>query len=419
LSVIPEPKPDSSPDPSQPTPESSGLAEVIEQEQSKHRRRGFIWAGLAALVTIGITITWFQLRPKPLSVQQTYRTEAVVERELVREVTATGRIEAERTVEVGAELSGRIEDVLVDYNDRVHAGDVLARFDTANVAAQAEQARASVKAARTALQRAKLERDDAKRQLARSRTLSEKGIEPAEQLETAESRADVASVSVDNARAQLELQQANLAVAETMLERAEVRAPIDGQVLAVNIEAGQTVASSFQTPVLFLIAADLENMRVLAQVDEADVGEVVPGQSATFTVDAYPGETFTATVTELRSAATIVQNVVTYEAVLEVQNSDLKLKPGMTASVRIRTKSVERALQVPNAALRFTPPGETSREGEAVWIVDDEGVRSVPVDTGITDGRHTVVTSPSLTPGVEVAVDLTVEARAAQQDHDE
>jgi HlyD family secretion protein len=413
LSVLPKPEP-----PESPRKAEAGLEEVIEEERSKHGRRRWILLGLAAVVVAATTITWFQFRPRPLTPAQRFRTEPVVLQSLRREVTATGRIEARSTVEVGAELSGRIDEVLVDYNDRVKAGDVLARFDAASVAAQERQARASLKAAKAAVKAARLELDEARRRRNTSRELSKKGIEPKDALESLESRVSLAEASLENAKAQVELQAANLSIAKTTLDRAVVVAPIDGQVLAVNVEAGQTVAASFQTPVLFLIAADLEEMRVLAQIDEADVGEVVAGQDATFTVDAYPGETFTAEVLEVRSAATIVQSVVTYEAVLDVTNVGLRLKPGMTASVRVTTKTVDEGLQVPNAALRFTPPGQQAGEGPAVWVLAGDSMERVAVELGVTDGRRTVVAGPGLKLGDEVIVDLTPEGREAVENGD-
>lgn len=389
------------------------LREVIEHEQSVHRRRVVVRIVVGVMVVAAVVTLAVLLRPKPLPLHEQFRAGAVAQGDVVREVSATGRVEARTSVEVGAQVSGRLATVDVDFNDRVTRGQVLARFDTESLDAQVAQTQASVKAASATLEQARADRKRVERQLARSRKLHAKGIEPDESLENLESAKAVANAAVKSASAQLDLQKANAKVAQTNQRYAEVRSPIDGIVISRNVEAGQTVAASFQTPVLFVIAEDLVAMEVVAAIDEADMGEVKPGQSASFTVDAYPDRTFEAVVTELRSAAKVVQNVVTYEAVLEVDNPELLLRPGMTASVKVRTATAEGVLHVPNAALRFTPPGhEAEHKKNMVWVLRDDELVPLRVVPGISDGSVTQIDDDgTLEPDDEVLVDLTVEGR--------
>jgi HlyD family secretion protein len=340
---------------------------------------------------------------------------------VIREVTATGRVEAHASVDVGAQISGRIASVEVDYNDRVTRGQVLARFDTESLDAQVAQTQASVKAAQAALEQSKVERKRAQRLLEHSERLFERGIEPKESLENLRSTQAAAAAAVRSAAAQLELQRANAQVAQTNRRYAEVTSPIEGIVISRNVEAGQTVVAAFQTPVLFTIAEDLVDMEVVAAIDEADMGEVEPGQRATFTVDAYPNRTFEAVVTQLRLAAKLVQNVVTYEAVLAVDNPERLLRPGMTASVRVRTAEVEDALHVPNAALRFTPPDHEQEPKEhTVWLLRDGELEHVHVVPGISDGAVTQIAADgALQAGDEVLVDLSPAGRKLHEDEDD
>ena len=326
--------------PSSPAEEASHsshppLREVIEHEQSAHRRRIVLRIVLGVLALAGVVALVLVLRPKPVALAEQFRTGEVARGDVIREVSATGRVEARTSVEVGAQVSGRIARVEVDFNDRVERGQILAVFDTESLDAQVAQTKASVKAAQATLEQARADRTRAQHQLERSRKLHDRGLESNETLENLQSAKAVADAAVKSASAQLDLQKANAAVAETNQGYAEVRSPIDGIVISRNVEEGQTLVSAFQTPVLFVIAEDLVAMKVVASIDEADMGEVKPSQVASFTVDAFPDRQFEAKVTELRSAAIVVQNVVTYEAVLEVDNPELLLRPGMTASATI------------------------------------------------------------------------------------
>ena len=400
-------------DPAQIDPSESALAAVISGEQRSRRRRIAIRIVVAIVVLAAIAGAVWWLRPPPLSLADTYRTQPVRRGPVIREVTATGRVEPRTSVEVGAQVSGRIETVSVDFNDHVEVGQVLARFDTRSLQAQADQADAAIAASKANHRRAKVDAAAAEQRLTRIRRLHDRGIESDESLENAQSAVDLAKAAVSAASADIGLKRAAADLARTNLEYAEVRSPIAGTVVSRNIEAGQTLTSTLQTPVLFVIAADLTRMRVVASIDEADMGEVRPEQQATFTVDAFEGRKFDARVTELRIAPKIVQNVVTYEAVLTVDNPDLALRPGMTASVKITTAAVDDALAVPNAALRFVPPDrEDEPQAHRIWLLGEDDIEHIHVTPGIDDGSYTQVTAETeLTPGTEVIVDLTPEGR--------
>ncbi len=393
------------------------LREVIDGEQKARRRRIVLRVVLAVLAVAGVVALVVALRPRPVPLDQQVRSGMVVRGTIVREISATGRVEARASVDVGAQVSGRLVSVEVDFNDRVTRGQLLARFDTEALDAQVAQTRASVKAAQATLEQAKVDRGRLERQLARSERLHVQGFESDQTLDDLRSAKAQGDAAVRSAAAQLDLQRANARVAETNRHYAEVASPIDGIVISRNVDAGQTLVSAFQTPVLFTIAEDLVAMKVVAAIDEADAGEVAPGQRAVFTVDAHGEREFAAVVTAVRLAAKIVQNVVTYEAVLEVDNPELLLRPGMTASVKVRTAEANDVLQVPNAALRFTPPASMVAEpAEAkrhtVWVLREGQAVPLRVVPGITDGVVTQIDDDgTLAAGDEVLVDLTPAGR--------
>lgn len=215
------------------------------------------------------------------------------------------------------------------------------------------------------------------------------------------------------AEAQVAAQQASYSLAKTNLDHTVIRSPIDGVVITRNVDPGQTVASMLQTPVLFTVAADLRKMHVIAAVDEADTGEVAVGQRATFTVNAYPSRNFEGVVTEVRNSPQVVQEVVTYGAEVEVDNSDLALKPGMTASVRIITASSKNVLRVPAAAFQFTPPGENARPESGVWALSGSELRRIPLNAGVSDGELTAVEPGTVPVGTAILYELTAEGRKA------
>ncbi|MFB0610803.1 efflux RND transporter periplasmic adaptor subunit [Aurantiacibacter poecillastricola] len=376
-----------------------------------------------------------------------YITVGVEERSLDLTVTATGNLRPTNQVEVGSEVSGRIDDVLVDVNDIVSRGQVLARINTDVIQDQIQQGEANRNAARAAVAQAEatLQADTAQLERLREvRRLSDGRVPSQAEMEQAEAAVRRGQAAVASARANVSSAQAQLSSAQTNRDRAVIRSPVSGVVLARQVEPGQTVAASFNTPTLFVLAEDLGTMQLRVSIDEADVGQVQPGQDATFTVDAYPGRRFPAVVERVDLASNNIaltdqqqqqgQQVVSYEARLLVANEEGLLRPGMTATATIATTSTGISMLVPNGALRFDPeekeeeggifgPQEFGLEGEdnarigvgsrqTVHVVEEDGtLRAIEVVTGQTDGRLTVVTSDELEPGMEVVTGI----RAAQQ----
>ncbi len=394
-------------------PKKKSLAELIAREnRRKHRRRLLVALLVAAIPLLAVAI-WAVARPKPVPMAARFRSAQVTQGAIVREVHATGHLEAITTVQVGAEISGRIASVEVDHNDRVKAGQVLARFDRAALEAQLAQMQATLAAARAAVEQAKTDRERVLRDKDRIDRLFAARSLPESDRDNAAASARLADQRVAAAQAQLAAQQAAYALAKTNLEHTVIRSPIDGVVITRNVDPGQTVASMLQTPVLFTVAADLRKMHVIAAVDEADIGEVALEQAARFTVNAYPSRTFEGVVTEVRSSPQIVQDVVTYGTEVEVDNGDLALKPGMTASVRIRTAAASDVLRVPAAAFQFTPPGEKPSTEPGLWVLSGGTLRRVQATPGVSDGELTAVSPGALAVGDAIVYELTPEGRKA------
>jgi HlyD family secretion protein len=348
-------------------------------------------------------------------------------------------------VEVGSELSGTVRQVEVDYNDRVKKGQVLARLDTSKLEAQLLQSQASLQAAEAKVLEAQATRKESGSQLARLkhlRQLSSGKAVSEHDLEAAEAALARAAADEANCRAEVARARAALEGNQTDLSKALVRSPFDGIVLSRSVEPGQTVAATMETPVLFILAEDLTQMKLLVDVDEADVGSVQEGQEAAFTVDAYPERRFPAHITQVRYGSEEEDGVVTYKAVLNVDNSDMSLRPGMTATAEITVKRYENAMLVPNAALRFTPSENEKKSGGSsgsimsrllprppqpasgkvqrangdvrkarVWTLRDGRPHEVPVTPGETDGSHTVIREG----GVEPSMLLVVDAASVKQ----
>ncbi len=389
------------------------LADLVDVETRRRHRRQLLWSVFAAAVVALGVAAWVVLRPRPVPFTARFRAEPASRGDVLREVRATGHVEAVTTVQVGAEISGRIATVEVDYNAVVKAGDVLARFDREALLAQQKQVLATLTAARSALEQAKTDREHSSRDLARAEQLRRSRAMTDADYDNAASAARLAVQRVAASAANLAAQEAAYNVAKTNLDHSIIHAPIDGIVITRNVDPGQTVASVFQTPVLFTVAADLRKMRVIAAIDEADIGEVAVHQQASFTVNAYPDRVFHGVVTEVRNSPVVVQDVVTYEAVVEVDNTDLALKPGMTASARVRTATAEATLRAPAAALRFTPPGEKKSDHPGVWLLQGETLRRVEVTPGVSDGELTAIAAGPIEPGQELLIDLTPQGKKA------
>jgi HlyD family secretion protein len=392
---------------------TQSLDAIIARVKRGRHRRWLIVGLLTGLLLAAAVALWISLRPKPTLLSARFRAASVTRGDVVRDVQATGRLEAVTTVQVGSEISGRIASVEVDYNDHVTAGQVLARFDRAALAAQRAQTLATLAAARATVEQAKTDRERSARDKDRALKLFAGGVMNQIDRDTAVATARLMEQRVTAAEAQVLAQKATADAAKTTLDRTVIRAPIDGVVITRKVDPGQTVASMLQTPVLFTVAADLSKMRVIAAVDEADTGEVAVGQRATFTVNAYPNRTFEGIVREVRNSPEIVQEVVTYGAEVEVDNGDLALKPGMTASVHIIIASSHDTLRVPASAFQFTPPGESSHGVSGVWTLAGGALRHVPVQAGVSDGELTSVPLEALPVGTQVVYELNAEGRKA------
>ena len=342
----------------------------------------------------------------------TYTEAEAAKQDIVNSVTATGTIEPVTSVDVGTQVSGVISKLYVDYNSVVKAGEVIAELDRTNLMSELSSAQASLKSAQSEL-------DYQKTNYERYKALYDKGLISANDFEQAR-------LSYVQAQQKTQQQKESVKKAQTNLGYATITSPIDGVVLSKEVEEGQTVASSFSTPTLFKIARDLTDMRVIADVDEADIGDVKEGQRVTFTVDAFPDDTFEGQVTQVRQEATTESNVVTYEVVISAPNDDLKLKPGLTANVVILTMEAKDVLAVPSKALRFTPreamlnSDETITDTDAkekVWVKEGSNLKAVAVETGMTNGTLTQITK-GLKPGTHVLTEVTAmqpEAEGEQQ----
>src|SRR5215204_794708 len=301
---------------------------------------------------------FYYYKVKTSKVEPTVMTQALSRGDVVETVGATGTLEAVETVEVGTQVSGVVQELFADFNSIVKKGQVIARLDPQLIQTQIEQQTANVNRAAADLERLKVGLADAKQKLDRAQQMSAKQLIPKTDLETAE-------VNVRSAEAQIKSSEASLVQAKAQLNNQKVNlgyttivAPIDGIIISRNVDQGQTVQASMNAPVLYLMAADLTKMQVLANIDEADVGRMRPGQRVTFRVDAYPTDAFIGEVAQVRLQPTTVQNVVTYSTVISVPNPELKLKPGMTANVAIEIARKNNVLRIPNAATRFRPTTE-------------------------------------------------------------
>lgn len=389
---------------------------------------------LAALALLVVAIGYVTIRALSGGDEVAFVTRPVERGAMTVTVSATGTLQPVNEVDVGIEVSGTIAEVLVDFNDRVEAGDVLARLDTAVLEAQAEQSRSALALARASLALAEASETEAEANLRRLETLRElsDGVVPPERdLDAARAAFARAEASVASERARIREVEARLRVNEVQLGKALVTSPINGVVLSRLVDPGQTVAASLQTPRLFVLAEDLAEMELHVDVDEADVGQVAEGQPAVFTVDAYPNDTFPAGIDEVRFAPSATEGVVTYETVLSVDNSDLRLRPGMTATAEITVDQIEDALLIPNEALRFVPiePEADDTGGFAgafvpripaappsdinlgrgaekqIWVLRDGAAEAITVFVGATDGRMTQIVSGDLTEGTEIIID--------------
>ncbi|MDB5658975.1 MAG: efflux transporter periplasmic adaptor subunit [Cypionkella sp.] len=404
---------------------SEDIARMLGAARPKRRR--WLWLVLL-LVALGGAVGWYYNAASATPAVLRYTTEPVAKGDLVVTVTATGTVQPTTEVLVSSELSGTLATVMVDYNDVVSVGQVLATLDATKLSAQVDNARAQLASAKARVTQAEASAREAAANLATQQELASRGVATRKDMVGFEATDQRAQAQVEIARADLTLAQANLALASADLAKAVIRSPINGVVLDRTAEAGQIVAANFEAPTLFKLAEDLERMELLVDVDEADIGKVSINDPGEFTVDAYPGRSFPAVITQVRFAPEATNEVVTYKAVLSVANPDGLLRPGMTATAAITVDQVAGALMVPNAALRYAPPRAAEERGasgglvglimprggnrgtpalgsgKSIWLLRGQVPVEIAVEIGASDGRYTVV-SGDLAEGDAVIID--------------
>jgi HlyD family secretion protein len=371
-------------------------------------------------------------------------TEAASRGRIVNAVSASGTLEAVETVLVGTQVSGTVQSLTADFNSIVRKGQVLARLDPSLIQAEVNRAMANLAGADADLERLRVMTDDAGVKLQRARELAARQLIPAAELDAAGMTLKTAEAQQRSAQAQVAQARAAVAQAQANLQKSVIRSPIDGIVISRDVDVGQTVAASLQAPTLYTIAADLTRMQLKASIDESDLGSIHEGQAVTFGVDAYPGNVFSGVVEQVRLNPVVEQNVVTYAAIVSAPNSDLKLKPGMTANLSVEVARRDDVLRVPAAALRFRPTeavltalgasrepaaaaGQPARpaalgtsgrsappaDSGTVWVYEDDTLRAVRVKTGVSDGVFTEIVEGSIADGTRIATRVAAGSTAA------
>lgn len=409
------------------------LRDILKSARSGGKKsRRFTYA-IAALLLLGGAGTYYYMS-NAAGVAYVYTTQDVRKGELSVIVTSTGSVQPTDQVDISSELSGTIRKVNVTYNSPVKAGDVLAELDTNKLEADVQSARAKLASAKASVLKSQADLGSAKSSMERLKSLVQNRVSSQQDLDAAQFNYDAAAATLEVNSASVLSSEADLRLAELNLGKAKIVSPIDGVVLTRNVDPGATVASSLNAPVLFTIAGDLRHMELQVAIDEADVGKVRTGQTATFNVDAYPERSFPAAIETVRFASETISNVVTYKGILTVDNAELLLRPGMTATANIVVEQVKDAILVPNAALRYTPPRESASRGgglmslfrpprmggrqrggndaaatakRGVWVLRNNAPVAVPVETGSTDGQFTAIKSGEISPDDQVITDAT------------
>jgi HlyD family secretion protein len=399
-------------------PSGDDLILTIPSERKRPRWETSYWSrlaglgGIALLIGVGIWYWWSSGAP-PVQ----YKIALVDRGPIAAIVTATGTVNPVVSVQVGSQVSGKIARLFADFNSVVTQGQVLAQIDQEPFKARVSQSRAAVKSARGNLTKAKIMAAQRKLERDRMATLRPQEFVSQADLDLAEANYRDAEANVEVLQSQLDQAEATLSSAELDLGYTTIYSPVNGIVVSRNVDVGQTVAASFQTPTLFVIAQDLTQMQVDANVSEADIGGVAEGKTANFRVDAYPKQFFEGAVTQVRNAPISIQNVVTYDVVITVDNRELKLKPGMTANVTIVTAKKENPLRVPNGALRFRMPNvPIDKKATRVWLLDRENQpHQVNVTTGIADSLFTEIVEGPLKEDDRVVIGIETPEEQAQK----
>lgn len=397
------------------TAETQGDSEVVKTLGTAGRksRTKWLWllGGLGLVGGIGSQVPRY-LTQRALEQAPRYETASVKRGDIQVVISATGTLKGMNTVEVGAEVSGRITRVTVDFNDRVTKGQVLAEVDPEQLKASLEEAKAQVSAAQASIAQAKATLLESEQSAVRAEQQVKQGLISQRELESAQAVRERAKAALASSNASATVAAATLKSSKSRLEKTQIISPIDGIVLSRLVEAGQTVTAGFTTPLLFKLTEDLRQMSLYVYIDEADIGRAKDGQAAHFLVDAYPEKVFPSKVVSLRNEPREDQNVVSYEAVLSVDNGELLLRPGMTATATIVSDERKDVLMVPNAALRFTPPAlskEATRPtpgARRVWVLENGTPSPRPVKTGASDGQFTELVGDSLHEGDALLIDV-------------
>jgi HlyD family secretion protein len=399
----------------------------MEERQSTLKRRPNLRKiGVIAVIVLVVSALYFVIgRSSVEAPETTYITVPVEKGTLKAEINSTGTVKARVEVQVGAQVSGTIKKLYADFESVVKEGDLIALIDPDTYTAKVGQAKANLLAAKARLAKAEVALVDQVRTLRRKEELVKTHAISQQDYDTAETNVDAARAQVDADKASLAQMEATLEESELNVKYTKIVAPVNGVVTARNMDVGQTVTASFQTPVLFRIAEDLKVMQVYTSVDEADIGRVKVGQTAIFTVPAFPDEFFTASVTQIRNDPQIQQNVVTYNVILDVNNDDLKLRPGMTTTVRILLTEVHDALMVPDQAFRFTPRQETKPASEGpqlksgqrrLWKLEGKNqIRPLSVGIGVVGTERIQVFSDELKAGDRIVVEAVSKKKEGAQ----
>ncbi len=427
-----------------PDNKTEALKKLLGAGSASQLSQRWVWLTGLALVLLAL-IGFFVFQSGSDTKAPRFETETIDRGRLEVTVSATGNLQPTNQVDVGSELSGITDSVLVDVNDRVKKGQELARLNTSKLNDQIAKSRAALLSAEAGVRQAEATVIESRANLQRLQNvyqLSGGKVPSKAEMETAEAAQARAAASLASAHANVAQARATLSSDETNLAKASIRSPINGVVLARKVEPGQTVAASLQAPVLFTLAEDLSKMELQVNVDEADVGQVKAGQKASFSVDAYPGRKYPASISRVSFGSQVAEGVVSYPTVLDVSNDDLSLRPGMTATAEISTAIREDALLVPNAALRFTPSANSARKadsggilgsllprmprtassraprggnekggGKQVWVLKDGQPSPLKIKTGLTNGRMTEVLEGELKPGMQVVIDSVAPAK--------
>ncbi|MBX4948352.1 efflux RND transporter periplasmic adaptor subunit [Rhizobium binae] len=411
------------------TPDLAAVLAASARQNRRSRWRGRLLILLILLAAVAAAAYFYLGRGQS---EVSYTTQPAKRGDLTVLVTATGSVQPTEQVDISSELSGTVRDVNVDYNSMIKAGDVLALLDTNKLEADVKSSRAKVNSAKANVAKANADLESASTSLERLKSLVRSNVSTQQSLDDATYKYDSAVAAKQINEAEVLAAEADLQLAEVNLAKAKIVSPIDGVILTRSVNPGATVAASLSAPILFTIAGDLKKMELQVDVDEADVGKIAVGQKAKFTVDAYPDRSFPAEIEQIRFASEVVNNVVTYKAVLSVDNADLLLRPGMTATADITVEAVKDTLMVPNAALRYAPPqaerlgrgilgifGPPRRRGgnsgevltgaqRRVWVLRNGRATPLVIRVGSSDGQFTQVVSGQLEENDALVTDATV-----------